>query len=158
MSSIWAIEQGSYSDYHVVGVFDSKEAADKFCALLNVDEKYDLGEVVEWPLNPHMDEINAGLQQFQVCMDYNGDIERIKETGVGSYQSELRIWRRTTVPNYRRQKVNDAVHGHVWAKDITHAVKITNEFRAQCIAENKMHAFPTDKELEEVRNATNRQA
>lgn len=156
MTTVWAIEQGSYSDYHVVGVFDSKEAADKFCALLNIDEKYDLGEVVEWPLNPYMDEINAGLQYFSVCMDYNGDIERVKEVRMVGDQGGLRVWQRGTMSKFRSSRPNDAVHGHVWAKDTTHAVKITNEFRAQCIAENKIHPCLTDEELEEIQNATNR--
>lgn len=47
---IWAVEQGSYSDYRVCAVFSVKEAADQYAAAININETYELAEVNEWEL------------------------------------------------------------------------------------------------------------
>jgi len=132
--SIWAIEDGCYSDYHIVGVFSSEEKAQKIKNIVG-------GEVVEWNLDPGINEINKGLSMFSILMDYSGDIERLTKEKICTYNlsdNGLNIWERTKAHAYQGKKVNDAVGGFVWAKDQKHAIKIANEFRTQSIAENKM--------------------
>ena len=132
--SIWAIEDGCYSDYHIVGVFSSEEKAQKIKSIVG-------GEVVEWNLDPGINEINKGLSIFNIIMNYSGNIERLTKEDICMYNlsnNGLHVWERTKAPAYQGKKVNDAVCGSVWAKDQKHAIKIANEFRTQNIAENKM--------------------
>lgn len=136
--SVWVIEEGSYSDYHVVGVYSSEENARRVCALM--DQKYDKPGVNEWPLDPAIDEINAGLRTYLVQMHEDGTVTECREDqvhpghqpsfcihshpnkdgslGFGDYVLLLQGW-------------------GVWAKDCEHAIKITNEKRTQMIAEGK---------------------
>ena len=46
----------------------------------------------------------------------------------------MTIWRRSQAPAYVGKNVPDCLHGTVWAKDSTHAIKIMNEKRTQMIA------------------------
>ena len=59
MKSVWVIEEGEYSDYHVVGVYDSRESAETILASLPDDDR---PTIAEWPLNPCLDEVR-GLNQ-----------------------------------------------------------------------------------------------
>ena len=140
MTKIWVIEQGSYSDYRVVGVFSSKENAERVLAFLKKeDDVFDVPEIAEWVLDPHVTELNAGLKPFLVTMSMNGTVEQCKEC-VSSYalSDSLRVWERTKADYWKGRSIADAVMGSVWAEDAPHAIKIANEFRAQAIAMGKM--------------------
>ena len=136
-AKIWVVEQGSYSDYRVVGVFTSKANAqivvDK---LKSAEYYYDEPTIAEWPLNPAVEELNAGLDHWRVLMLKDGTTERCDKSDMPSYNIEgsTQIWRRSTAPAYKGQGVQDALDATVWATDAKHAVKIVNEQRIQMIA------------------------
>ena len=139
MKSIWVIEQGSYSDYRVVGVFSTKESAEKFMALMDVGQE--TPSIDEWPLDPMVDEINKGLLPFAISMDIDGNTERIRKAdghnmNGGLLACQSAAWN------------DDGVYGTVWAKDEQHAVKIANEFRTgQLIAGNLKRASEKKGEM-----------
>lgn len=57
MKTVWVIEQGSYSDYRVVGVFSSEANAKFIADAINVAESYDKATIAEWSLDPAVDEL-----------------------------------------------------------------------------------------------------
>lgn len=129
MKSIFAIEEGEYSDYHVVGIYDSKEKADTVRDVVG-------GSVVEWTLNPGYDEINKGYSVFSIVMLKNGDVESVNQREIGSYcmASTFFVWRRTQAPAFKGKGIPDALNATVLAKNEKHAIKIANEHRAAMIA------------------------
>jgi len=132
MKSIWVIEQGSYSDYRVVGVFSTKESAEKFMGLM--DDGYETPSIDEWPLDPMVDEINKGLLPFALSMDIDGNTKYVRKAEGYNMIDGLYVCERA-------QWHDDAVHGTCWATDEQHAVKIANEFRTgQLISGNLKRA------------------
>ena len=69
-NSIWVIERGEYSDYQstwlrhyyrVVGVFSSRENAERALAEIYGSDPWGRPEISEWPLDPGIDALNEGL-------------------------------------------------------------------------------------------------
>lgn len=130
--SIWALEDGDYSDYHVIGVFSSKKNAERIRKVVG-------GHISEWLLDPAIEALNQGLTMWRVVMLRNGNTESVKGTDVASYDLAGRswLWSRSTAPAYVHQNLPDVLVATVWAKDTEHAVKITNEIRTKMIAEGQ---------------------
>lgn len=140
MASIWVVEQGSYSDYRVVGVFASEASATFIADTLNAAEyAYDRATVAEWPLDPAVNELRQGLRQHRVLMLRSGDVERVEPNEMDGYQlnGDVRIWRRSTAPAYIGKGIQDVLQCTVWATDSEHAVKIANEHRLRLLASNE---------------------
>lgn len=145
--TVWVVEQGKYSDYHVVGVFSSKEYAQQIADLLNrqrdADRSYS-ATIAEWPLDPAVHELQQGMSRYLVHMLEDGTVERcepwdVTESGYG-LAGDVEIWRRHNAPAYRGKNVGDVLQVEVWATDETHAIKITNEHRTRLIATGEWHA------------------
>ena len=134
MKSIWVIEDGEYSDYHIIGVFSSKEGASLVQARTG-------GTVAEWPLDPAVSELRAGLSRWRVLMLRDGTAEKVEVRDTNEYiissadlAGEAMVWRRSIAPFFRGRHVADCLDAAVWANSPAHAVKIANEKRAQLIA------------------------
>ena len=126
MTTVWVIETGEYSDYRVEGVFSTKERAEAVNAKVG-------GEVSEWPLDPAFNELKKGYSVFLGEMLRDGTVERCISWDY-EVTPRMTIWRRSQAPAYVGKNVPDCLHGTVWAKDSTHAIKIMNEKRTQMIA------------------------
>lgn len=134
-NQIWVVEQGSYSDYRVVGVFTSEKNAKLIADKINAGDTYDKATIDCWPLNPAVSELNAGMEMWDVYMLRNGDTERVeKYDGMLSYElnGSCELWKR---PKHMKQPW--VLRSSVWATDQKHAVKITNERRIAMLAANK---------------------
>ena len=131
MKTIWVVDDGEYSDYHVIGVFTTKGMA------RDVARAFKLGDdsIHEWPLNPGVAELNKGLWQYTVVMLRDGSTERITRKDE-LYDLELSsyLWDRPNAPAYAGRNIPAALVATVWARDDKHAVKIANERRTQMIA------------------------
>jgi hypothetical protein len=57
---------GCYSDYHIEGVFDSEDAANRLLALVGAD-----GQVDEWTLNER--ENDQSIIIYRINLDVNGN-------------------------------------------------------------------------------------
>ena len=142
MNTVWIIEQGSYSDYRVVGVFSTKENAQAVCDRINKDESYERATIDEWPMNPGVEAINQGHEVYLVWMLRDGTVEKVKCESEGcdfqwALNDKLTVWRRSEAPAYQGKNVQDCLHGRVFAKDKQHAIKIVNERRTQMIAQGQ---------------------
>lgn len=149
MTSVWVIEDGEYSDYHVVGVYSSKENAEAALSLIG-DGCCPI--ISKWPLDPGIDDINAGLNLFLVNMKASGDTESVSQRNLAwwdhnanaiQYKHDKLLWPEGSekqVP-YRTGQ-GDLVVGTVFAKDEKHAVKIVNEKRIQLLAAGKIRQGP----------------
>lgn len=137
-NSVWVVEQGEYSDYHVVGVYSSKENAEYVVSALNGDkeDKYYEATVAEWSLDPAVNEMRQGLHPYIVWMQKDGTTERVERWDISGYDlgGNVKIWRRTKAPAYRGKGIPDIINATVWASDDVHAVKIVNEHRTRMIA------------------------
>lgn len=130
---IWVIEDGEYSDYHVVGVFSSRKNAELIQAQVG-------GTIEKWPLDPAVRELSQGYRVFLGEMLYDGTIERMVEHTISQSsiystgKDRLYVWYRSQALFYQGKGVQDCLHGTVLAKDRQHAIKIFNEKRTQLIA------------------------
>lgn len=134
--SVWVVEQGSYSDYHVVGVYSTQENAEMIAARINKNLGYDAATVDEWPLDPAVNELNRGLSGFRVTMLRDGSVHAVKpaerwEGVVFTEEADLSAYPFAGSPG------PFMLIARVWARDEQHAVKIANERRIQMIAANE---------------------
>jgi hypothetical protein len=129
--TVWAVEQGSYSDYRVVGIFSSKAKADQVVAVLSDGDGYDTPTVAEWIVDPALDALRKGCRPFLIWMLRDGTVERSGAIAASAYNlnGHVFLWKRT--------KAQDCLNATVWAKSKKHAIKIVNEKRTQMIAEGK---------------------
>ena len=142
MKMIYAVSEGSYSDYRVSAIFSTKEKAQEFIDTMKKqsDSDYDeYNDIEEYQLDPPVaDLLGRGYSVYHVLMLRNGDVERVERTDNGSYDissaGQSHIWERTKASAYRGKNVEDALDMKVWAKDEKAAVKIVNEKRVQMIA------------------------
>lgn len=133
MKTVWVVEQGQYSGYHVVGVFSTKENAKLAMNEINrlADDK---ATIAEWDLDPVAAELHAGLHRFTVAMFRSGDIHWVAEKEDITKEGEpFKLFGRGT-RGYPPEPYPSCLHADVWAKDEQHAMKIVNEKRTQMIA------------------------
>lgn len=138
-STIWMVEMGSYSDYHVVGIFTSRAKAQLVADVLNQNDSYDNATVAEYPLNPAVDELRKGYSCWFVLMLRDGTVEQCTLWNINSSSlaGSVWLWRRTQASAYQGKGIPDALKAEVWAKDAKHAIKIVNEHRTRMIAQGE---------------------
>ena len=116
MKTVWVIEEGEYSDYHIVGIFETEDSARE------VQQFIKSGYVSEWSLNPATDQLRAGLERHHVQMYRDGRVFYARK----DFNIEDRdAW---IAPDGR-------LIDTVWAASYQHAIKIVNEKRTKMIAE-----------------------
>lgn len=117
---IYAVSNGSYSDYRIEGIYSTKEKAEEAHRLYAADndiEEYELDAMPEHP---------PGMLRYYVKMNAAGNAEaKTKDASL--------------MPKWKWSPYGDgeSVGFNVWASDETHAIKIANEIRAQLIARNQ---------------------
>ena len=121
--TIYIVTQGSYSDYHICGVFSDKELAEKYKQTFSNAQLYDEMRIEEWELNPFEAEIRKGYKPFFVRMGKDGNTQEVYED---DSTSEIYGF-----------DIDNGLYNHCFARNKRHAIKITNELRTRLIAENK---------------------
>jgi len=124
---IYVVTDGEYSDFHIEGVYESKELA---------EEVHGVGcDIGEWNLNTDINERRQGLKRFNVMMLRDGSIHQVRD-----------YWRNNREPldhkpadyfQFDKKVTLSIADFEMWAKDETHAIKIANERRVQLIASNQ---------------------
>lgn len=122
MTTVYVVTSGSYSDYGVEGIFDTREKAELYCAYQNTFRGYESG-IEEWELNEYYSPLERGLSFF--CVHFpditKGDAE-VEKQQVGEE-------REASYEPYRAEGRNYVIY--LWARDEQAARKIANEKRVQ---------------------------
>jgi hypothetical protein len=138
MDKVYIVTAGEYSDYHMCAAFGTRELAEIY--IQGIDEGgYDYG-IEELELNPQEARLRKGYHMYRVTMYKNGDTKRIEvlDFARNHEKEETKI---VSIGEYVKYspplwESKPGVSVTCWAKSDEHAVKITNEHRAQLIAEN----------------------
>ena len=137
MTTIYAVNEGHYSDYHVVALFSTRERAQEFMATFTGD----YGEIEEYALDSDVvDLVRQGYTKWLVHMLRDGTTEIVEQQemrcSVAAVTDHHNIWHRSGALAYRGEKdVQDCLVSEVWARTAEHAVKIVNERRIGLIAD-----------------------
>ena len=126
MARIYVVTRGCYSDYHIVAIYDTREAAEAMCRVLNENEgSYDSAGVEDFELNAGQDEIQAGLLPYFVRLNRSsGDVMELHRT-----DSDYRVFSADVGVD-----INKNIHTTVWASSPEAAAKIANERRRMYLA------------------------
>lgn len=125
MSTVWVLTAGEYSDYHLVGVYSTKEKADQISKLAGRDCNNPFSVVIDEGL----DKIELGLNPFTIRMSKDG---KVLSSHTYFYWNDMLSDVRWCYGNM----FDDSFDLEVWAKDLEHAIKIVNEKRIYLIANN----------------------
>lgn len=125
--TIYAVSIGEYSDYRVKALFSTKDKAEKFAERYRQDD----ARVEEYELDPEWTTLeDQGYHPWRITMTVTGDVLETKDlssSGISTHED---------IPHYYIDNARMKIRGFVWARSVEHAVKITNEKRAQLISLN----------------------
>lgn len=133
MTTLYAVNAGKYSDYHVIALFSTPTKAQEFMDA--VPDEYN--EVEEYELDPETARlIRQGYTPWIVHMRRDGTTEHVRAMEIASFSvtENHSIWRRSIDPFYAGQNMEDCLVSEVLARTAKHAVKAVNERRIQMIA------------------------
>lgn len=137
MTTVFIVEEGEYSDRHVVAVFSQRSLAERFVKA-NEDD-YHIFTITEFPIDP-----SNWVEALTSIPDGTTWMVEMRRDG-----TTVRVERRTCwfpnilgIPYLRRDGVLEMF---VLARSEEHAVKIANEKRAQLIALGKWKKGGTDE-------------
>lgn len=136
MKMIYVVTSGSYSDYGINAVYDSRELAEAATA-----GKSDY-EIEEYPLNPGEAEHRQGRSLWHVAMHHDGSVVTTSDFGLmWANPPEDRIFieqqRIAGSLSFDTEIIDFVFEVYAWARDETHAIKIANERRAEWIASER---------------------
>lgn len=132
MKTIYAVTEGSYSDFRVRALFSTKEKAED---LMRLVPNADYNDIEEYELNPNTSYlVKRGYAPYDVVMLKDGEVEYIEKRKTTCYflTEECCVWKRSGSGFHEGKP--DVIRARVVAKNEKHAVKIANEKRAQSIA------------------------
>lgn len=84
MTTVYVVTQGEYSDYRIVGVYSTKEAAEALCKKLNTRKYHDEAQVEEYGV----DNIAYGSKYIVRVTDTGEEVERYTVEDVNDTLSE----------------------------------------------------------------------
>ena len=117
MTTIYVVTQGNYSDYSIVGVFSSKEEAQRVVELEN-NNSWDDAKIEEYELN------DPSLSRVRIRVDMHKD---------GTVVSALPV---NSGGGFRGWKNEEVMIWIARTEDVQRAVKKTNEMRTLLLAKN----------------------
>jgi hypothetical protein len=128
MAKVYIVSEGEYSDYHINGVYSTKEKAEFAHKLFGIGEDWDGKpvEIEEWELDA-LPNHPPGMFWYEVRMNENGNVEKVHTADATDANEK---W----TDEWRPYGDKRSVLFSQWAKDETHAIKIANEKRVQLIA------------------------
>lgn len=131
MGKVYIVSEGSYSAYCVVGIFTSRELAEKMKSVMR-----EANDIEEFPIDELNPKIAQGYKLYYVeCMDRDGNCGQIYLGDGYDYNEVLYNMNNKNYGRGHHNRENEEQYWNftIWAKDETHAVKIANEYRIQLI-------------------------
>ena len=133
MSKIYIITDGDYSDYHIVGVFDSKKLAKNFIKKY-YKRNYGYPEIEEYVVNP-LEQLNRkGCNAYFVNISQDGEsLEFVDpiETTVHNFYRYSYDTVELYAPKIDYDNIDRMFYMTIWAKDKAHAKKIAIDKRRE---------------------------
>lgn len=126
MTTVYVVTDGEYSDYHICGVYDNREAAQAYI------DKHD-GGIEEYALNPNGPDYAEKLIWYWCIMQRTGDTD-LDDVSPDIDQSDENKPEWLIIEDSSWMKRTPKAMFRMRAKDRAHAVKIANERRAMLIA------------------------
>jgi hypothetical protein len=143
MKKIYIITEGSYSDYHIVGVAEDKESAEILM------EKWRADDIGEFNINTIEDaKYIQNKKVFEVKMWKNGKSNVI----IPLYKCQIDVH---TNPHFvffggmLSGGIDVVMNLYCWADGEEHAVKIANEYRTRLIASGEWDSNVLEKKREQ---------
>jgi hypothetical protein len=132
MKTIYIATTGEYSDYHIVGVFDTLQLVQEFQSLYGCDN------IEEYTVNKFSPQYRDGMIEYLVEMAYDGTVLSVKPRMRDPDESlEYMVrWKydSETGDSRPRSLEEKTLNKFVIATSTEHAIKIVNERRVQLIA------------------------
>ena len=136
MKKVYVVTSGEYSDYRIVAIFSTEQKAQEYIDKYGTDNVLSYSSygyaIDEYEIDPIGFTLPSGLIPYAVSMHYNGETFNVTICDPEDFKEEYEIIQ-------HKPFINDPVGYNTLrvfciAKDTKHAVKITNEKRAQLIA------------------------
>ena len=103
---VYVITQGSYSDYHIVGVKLTREEAEKVVALANDEDSYEYAEIEEYDTDDIKINTNEEIKdKYWKEYDYHTLEARDYKGRRTVYKDENKISQDRTIMGYRKIQV-----------------------------------------------------
>lgn len=128
MTKVFMVSQGWYSDYHIVGIYSTRELADRAAVLFEGSDECVVKEVEL----DHLPEAPLGMLPYRVTMRRDGDVISVcRESADAAHIPNVYVsdpaWTSTA-------REGHPMYAEMWATDEAHAVKIAGEWRSRMIA------------------------
>ena len=121
MKTIYVVEQGRYSDYHICGLFSTEELAKLYIKSREPEggfSEYDEMSIIEMEVDSCEEELRKGYRLYFVRMTKEGDTKEVYPEESG-YERDSEIY-----PDFY-----DNLYTNCYASSPEHAIKIANERR-----------------------------
>lgn len=136
MKKVYLVTSGEYSDYRINAVFSTRQKAQKYIDKYGTYNALSYScytyEIEEYEIDPLGFELTSVLIPYAISMYYNGDTFHSKICDPEDFKEEYEIIKHK--PFSGKPVGHNTLRFFCLAKDINHAVKITNEKRVQLIA------------------------
>ena len=137
---VWVVEFGEYSGRCVTGVYSTKENA--------TIAARDNGDITEYELDAGIAPYQLGLQVFSVEMLKDGTVRRVTRFNFMSDDEQDFRFSIDVIPKGNVRWVWNQLNATVWARDETHAIKITNDERVRRIATGEWAKYQQEQDAE----------
>jgi len=133
VTTIYEVSDREYSDGGTVGLYSTREDAERVRAALNIEN-----DIIEHELDKKVDKFKQGLRPFQVIIALKDSSDSVARSwsDMNIDTEEITTWGRVEP---KRNQDGNIVHTpmlimYMWVHDEQHALKIASERRARYIA------------------------
>jgi hypothetical protein len=126
MNNVYVLTAGEYSGKSIVGIFSNKKLAEKMKEATD-----DANEIEEFPIDDVPSKVLMGYKYYTIYMDRNGNSKIYMQTPFSEYNKNQYYF----TDDFNEEKTREIVF-ELWAKNEKQAIKMSNEYRAQIIANN----------------------
>lgn len=136
MTKIYILTAGSYSDYHIVGAFSTKEKAQEVIESFNRSSgrRGDFNDIEELVIDELSENVSDGRSLCFIRIDRDGNTS---DFGFPGHTYSLN--------EKQGLDTRGNLYVYCFARDKEHAIKIANERRVQMIANNEWPDSPNQK-------------
>lgn len=134
MKKVYIITKGDYSEYHICGVYSTKDIAEEVIEIYKGDDMY-APYIEEWDLNQYLNRPKNCLP-FRIAMKEDGSVYDILCGYSECYLNDIESDKNRVFVSPTHYYKEPWRYVYTWAKNKDHAIKIANEDRLMRIANN----------------------